>query len=407
MRQRLRFHPGRERAQVLFEQTMTGSLVGTFATAGRQLSNGPVEVLDSAIARVSGIDRNSGFELMLLDFSLSGTSFLDADVAIETDQAGNIRIFSHTESRRERRGIGETRTLRMVNVYELATASVTKRMTFGISLSHREERFRDAEVLSFFEALELERLLPAGIGALALRRLDEHTATDPDAKRRGELRVWLDLDEDELLRLLQIERRGSALGTNRFDTEAAYREAVAAIVSGHERTGARAIMANLRRLIGTERMGTSLEAVLLAMRDSRFRRRHRPHGADGSFGIGDSSSEFDMLERMSDRASGLVEALEAMREIYLSPKDASRRPWTERDYLRRQELIDEKVQFWLRGEPLDRGILASFTSEALRPYTLAYFKTIAVMAKAPGGTPPLAASLYLDAEPIGHDLRLI
>ena len=320
LRQRLRLFPIRAGAQLLFERIATGAIDAAQIMAeadGDAAGQRPAQTLGGGLTAEASLDETNGSEIALLDIVLSQASILDADIAIDVDQAGNLSVFFRTESRRDSTGIGESDSVRAVNVFELAGigAGASRRMTFSLSVSHRDERFEDAEVMTFFAALEAERLLPADSGAQALALLDREA--DASLKRRGELRLWLELAGPDLLRLLQIPPSATDLAAAPLDDASIYAAAVAAIVAAHGRTGSRTTLRNLRHFIGSAGLGQDLEPVLIRLRDRAFRASLKPLGE--SSGFGDDSEEFRLLVAMSARALALVDLIAAMRELYFAP----------------------------------------------------------------------------------------
>lgn len=408
LEQRLRLYPLRSGAQLMYEQLALGAIEDAQRTYQRftdvPVGAPPAEWLDGSIGEVAGIERSRVAEVLVLDLALSDATLFDADVELELDQAGNLTVLARTASSRWLRGFGEARRVRAVNVYELGAAQRTGRMTYSLAVSHREEDFQDSEVRSFFAALEAEGLLAQGTAEEAIGHLDAALGSDAAAlKRRGELRVWLELDEPGLRRLLQVESPAQGSAGNPLDGMLVYSAAVRAILAGQQRTGAAATLNNLRHFVRTQGTDADLETVLMRMASPVYRRRWRPHGSTAAFG--GPMDDFRLLERMSDRCLGLVRMVEAMREILFASLGRSGRAWRAEDYLARQSLLDEHTASWLRGDLFDRGFSA-FVSEALRPYTLALFLALDALSRA--GTAPsrMQAALFLDDLDGGRVLSL-
>ncbi len=363
----------------------------------------PAELVDGHELVTASIHRERTGELVLLDVSLFDRSIFDADVAIEVDQAGNIRVLTRGESLRERGGLGELRVLRAVNVFELAQARDTRRMTFSLSVTHREDDLEDHEIEEFFTDLEKLSLLPAGTSTRAKRVLQDHFGPR-DQERPAEMRIWLDLDTDGLLRLLQISEPDGGRDGNRFDDRHVYRTAVSALSSGFAATGSGATQNNVDQLISRSKLGDSVEDVLLKLSDKGFRSANAPHATDGLFG-GDAN-DYAILTGMVDRAEGFVAIIQAMREVWFSPVGDPATLWTENDYLDRQRLIDDKTQAWIAGSLREAGLGALF-SEKLRPFSLAFFQTLAKLSADGGNQPFLSASLWLPDEGGGREVALV
>lgn len=257
MRQRLRLFPGRRGAQLLFERLATGNLREALVTEAEHDAagpNAPYELLEGNLRTSASMDVVAGAEIALLDIQLFGRSILDADVVIDRDQAGNILITVRTESAREEAGIGERRRVSAVNVFELATARAAGRMTFSLGVGHLESELQDREIREFFDALEVEGLLAQGTAEAAIHALqqaaDREDGRSPETWRRhAELRAWLELDNTQLLRLLQLDEVNPTHRPGRLDDDLIYVAGVDALVSALRRVGATAERNNLRHFI--------------------------------------------------------------------------------------------------------------------------------------------------------------
>ena len=218
------------------------------------------------------------------------------------------------------------------------------------------------------------------------------------------MRIWLDLDTDGLLRLLQISQPEGSLDGSGFDDRHVYRTAVSALSGGFAATGSGATQNNVDHLIRRSRLGDSVKDVLLKLSDKGFRRANAPHATDSLFG-GDSN-DYEILTGMVDRAEGFVAIIQAMREVWFSPLGDPATRWTEHDYLERQRLIDDKTQAWIAGGLREAGLGAVF-SERLRPFTLAFFQTLAALSADGENQPFLSASLRLPEERDGREVPLV
>ena len=401
----LRLYPARAGATALYQRLVTGDLDAVLADINGlgDATSAPAEIVAGRDLVTAGIRRERSGELVLLDVSLFERSIFDADVAIEVDQAGNIRVVTRGESLRERGGPGELRVLRAVNVFELAQAQDARQMTFSLSVTHREDDLEDREIEEFFTDLEKLGLLPNGTATRAKQLVrDQFGPRDQD--RPAEMRLWLDLDVESLLRLLQISDPDGGLDGNRFDDRHVYRTAVAALSRGFAATGDGAVQNNVNQLIRRSKLGDGVEDVLLKLSDDGFRSANAPHASDSVFG-GDQN-EFDILTGMADRAEGLVDIIRAMREVWFSPLGDSSTRWREDDYLERQTLIDDRTQAWISGSLREAGLGAMF-SEELRPFSLAFFETLARLSSNGESDVFLTASLWLPDGDDGRELVLV
>jgi len=411
--QRLLFRPGTHGGVdvgEIYRRVLTGSLEQAFEAAGAGTDGEQaVEVLSGSLGRIAGIDRSAGFNLTLLDFALETTDLLDADVQVTTDVAGNIQVLARAESLFRTAIFGEATTFRSVNVYELATARASRHMTLAMSLSHDDDDLRRGEVAGFFSGLVDARigLLPEETRASALSALDAFRAAGSGGKVAGELRIWLDLDDTAVRRLLQLPA-GALARAPRLDRAGVYRTAIDAMLAGLAVTGSDAVNNNLEHFIATRANTRDLREVLIDLDDDAHRRTLGPHPTDAGGLVGDAA-QFDVLIRISDRARGLVDALQQMREIYLGEPT-----WGPERYRDAQVAIDRRFKAWAKGEPADRGILSMFRDDTVRPYSLAFFKAIADLVRlgpGGGGQGMLLASLVLrDAEADGgreHEVQLV
>jgi hypothetical protein len=397
--QSLLFHPDHPEAAALFRQTLTGSIEALFDFLARQglqtQRTGPVTLIEGTLQTFANVHKASGTELTLLDFRLGSQGLLDAEVVIETDASGNLRVCTRSESHWSRWRPAERSDFQAVNVFELASVRQTRRMCLSLSLSQIHQDLRDREIREFFAGLADRRiaLLASDDVSTALQRLP-----DAGTRRSGELRAWLELDEPALFRLLRLSDPSAGVAANALtdrDEVQIYETAVDAMVAGLSTTGSRTDYANLRHYLASNRHGDDLAAVLKQMRLESKRYAFAPHPAEEGLQVS-SQPQYDRLERIVKRAEGLVKAIKAMREIYYSEPG---RGWSLGDYQRRQEDIDAAVIFWVRGEPVDRGWWAVVSGkDSIGPYMLSFFKAIADLCRGsagPDAVPPLLASIVI------------
>jgi hypothetical protein len=395
VRQRLLFRPDQPEAATLFRRALTGSLDEVLARANSQDESAPVRVLDGTIKRFASVDDQSGLEIALLDFSMLHKKLLHADVEIETDQAGNIRVKSAGRVGIETTTGDEDRSLGIVNVFELATAARTRRMTLAMNLSHRETDLSDAEIRQFFRGPEQTALglIPSDTADQAIRQLRLETLAEPGRTTHGELKLWLDLDADRLLRLLQIRNQNAAASApiNAFHEAPVYRQAVRAMITANDNSilAVKIDMRNMRREVEKLALGSDLEDALVRWRDRGF---------DGAASTDDISSfnSLQQLDRMRGRANAFVDAIKAMRDVYLAPPGT----WNLKRYMDHQELIDRNILTWVEGE-LPNRLIFPLINDEIRPYVLSFFKVVVDLAGFDDGTAgrfPMAAGLFLHGE---------
>ena len=405
--QSLFFAPEHQEAQGLFQRALTGSLDDVFAQlAGRTTTPmDPVELIAGTLQEVASLERKSGFELTLLDFQLGSGSLLDADVVVETDASGNVRVCTKALSRWRRWRPGESLELESVNVFELATASRTRHMSLSVSLNQVDEDLKIKEVQEFFRGLAAD-----GIGLLRHDELERLLARlqERDLKR-GELKAWIELGETELLRLLRISDPRLGLPGNPLlapDEVEIFDTAIDAMVAGMRATGSQENLRAVAGLLGVDAQSDDLPRLLKSLRTvsaSRF----APHpGDDGA--ILDEQGKLKLLEHIAERAAGLVAMIQAMRRLYFSTPGPG---WGIAEYQRLQREIDSVVIRWAKGEPVGRGWWALFRgSNTIGPFLLAYFKAITELCRYPrdaAARAPCMAAILLPAVEGDEEIRLV
>lgn len=413
--QSLLFHPDQQGASELFTQTLTGSVEELFEVLAAKETDrggtGPVTLISGTMQEFAHVHKQSGIELTLLHFKLGGQSLLDADVVIETDASGNIRVCTRAESHWSRWRPTERSDFEAINVFELASARRTRRMSLSLSLSQTHEDLREEEIREFFAGLADRRiaLLARDDLSAAMARLGE-AAPDAGTRRAGELRAWIELDQGALLRFLRISQPLGGLAANPFierDRQQIYEAAIGAMIAGLQTTGSSTDYANLMHYLKSNGYGEDLAAVLNEMRSKSKRGRFKPHpGTEGA--LVTDQPQYDRLVRVAERALALVEVIEAMRQIYCSQPGPA---WSLRDYQDRQEKIDRAIVFWVRGELIDRGWKAFlFGGDSIGPYMLGFFKVIADLSADPSGTDAgalLLASMVVPQAGLDKEVMLV
>lgn len=414
--QSLLFRPDHPKAGDLYTRALTGSFEDLFESiAGKtaeETEKGPVTLIGGTLQEFANVRKQSGFELTLLDFKLGGQSLFDADVVIETDASGNIRVCTKATSSWSRWRPGESSNFEAVNVFELATAQETRRMNLSLSLSQVHKELREGEIREFFSGLADKRiaLLAHGDMQSALEKL-RRAAPDAGVRRSGEIRAWIELDEATLLRLLRISKPGAGPAANALTDHGKreiYEIAIDAMVAGLRTTGSSTDYRNLKRYLETNGHRDDLATVLKDMRLKNKRHKYAPHPSDDSIMVS-GQPQYDRLEGIAKRAEGLVGTILAMREIYFSKPGAS--GWSIRDYQERQKTINDQIVYWVRGQPVDRGWFAVLTgNDSIGPYMLAFFKAIADLSRSPvaaSAAPPLLASIVVPHAGRENEIMLV
>jgi len=386
--QSLLFRAGHPDAGRLYKQALTGSLDDIFdrvAGAAGAAGDGPVSLISGTLQEVASVSRQSGIEITLLDFQLQGLSLLDANVLIETDPAGNIRVCTRQRSRRITGTSAEREVFEAVNVFELASAKQTRRMSLSLSLSQIHKRLEDSEIRAFFSGLS-----DARIGLLSQDQVAAALAQVPtdQALRAGEVRAWMELDEVQLRTLLRLPPLVADLRPeplNEDDARQIYDEAIDAILTGLQVPEPGADYNNLKHFLKADPK-IALTEVWVKSRIGKY----RPHRGDSTIMDVDERS-FERFQAIAERAHGLVRTIRSMRAIYLSKPGSE---WTPEVYRKHQERINGDIIGWVRGEFAEL-VRRTIGKDAVNPYLLAYFKVIAELIKAPSqaqaGSPLLAS----------------
>jgi len=370
----LLFDPSKPNAEQAFKEIMVGSLDKAFDVASNA-KDASVELIDGEYRRYASLDRSSGFEAVLLDFSLlKTTSILNADVEITNDNSGNIRVMLRSESAYKTNLFGEKRDINFVNAYELALASKTQHGLLKMTVSHDEENLDDKEVKQFFSHLEKStQLLPAGTTNKAIGLLNNLSQSEADSKRRAILRIWVNLDNDDFKKLLDSAAKQGG-------DESVYRTAVRCIARGNKIAGPATDWKNVETLVKNEDLASSVTDLLLNSFES----------ADFNVNANDidtfDEKTLEEIGRMRERALQFYNMLSLMRQIYHSADKA----WDEETYLEKQQEIDQNVKFWIKGEVSD--FLMGLFGDEIRPYTLSL---LLVLKELVGDSMQLQAGLFI------------
>ncbi len=187
--------------------------------------------------------------------------------------------------------------------------------------------------------------MPEETGEEAIRQLHHARAVEPGRITHEELKLRLDLDDDQLLRLLQITDReaGPFAADNALDAANVYGRAAQAMIAANDASigAVRIEMANMRRVVAERALGSDLE-------DALNRRWKLGFGAAASTTDIAGFNSLQQLDRMRRRANAFVDALEKMREVYF----AQPCEWHLTRYLDHQEQIERDIMTWVAGELL-------------------------------------------------------
>lgn len=416
--------PHHEDAPTVYQQVLTGSLESAFEHA--RSGSGAVLNVTGELAAIAGVQKHSRLDIAFLGIKLTSERLFTGDLAVTTDHNGNLAVHGRGESAAGIGVLGEKRRISAINVFDLAIAPQTRRLSLGLTLSQRNERLDDDDVTQFFDSLAADRidLLPDALGAEGVQRLRALRDQDADHVVGGELRVWMELGESELLRLLSIRDVSAGLVGNPIDREQVGFIAVDAIVDAMQASGGKPAreLREMELLVDEYGLAGDIRELLRKM----VRRQTSMPGdiSDGSI----EGVRFRRMQRMADRASGFADLIQTLREIYFSAEKVQSGAWDKDDYLSRQEEIDKTLQFWFTAEPEDTfdlfGRLSRlFRSETerepetlgllnqkVRPYTLALLRTIKLLTATRIGTDdgaPLLASMTFNLDGTDKTVALV
>ena len=387
----LRFDPTIAAAGTAFRLAMLGAFDGALEL-GRSGGQG-VEVLDCRLRRVLASTRDTGLEVAVLGLSVSGGTLLGQDTAVDLDGAGNITVLS-TADMAKRRGLnGETRSLRVADVFALAAAKATRSLKLDITLSQEDSNLDVNEAVSFFQSLTDAGLLSAGRAAQAGQYLQDNSTTAPGSNHAGRLDVNLDLAGGDLDTLMGV-------GQADPDFASRVRQVAADEMAQAYVRSTRLTEKNILDLLNEHyEIEATLSATIQAFDDRTF--------VDGKPGEGlplgsPAWNHALAVNRMHQLCDELVLALSAMRSLYqISDQDlaALKDPAT---YQKRQ---DEIMLYAKDGVPTDFPGL--FGHEAVNAATVALFRILAILAgKSPGQGDVLSATMMLTVGDT-QQLRLI
>jgi hypothetical protein len=412
---RLELDPRHPDAATVYQQVLTGSMQGAFEHA--RAGSGAVLNIDGELAGFAGVKRHGAMEIGFLGVKLSGERLFNGDLAVTADHSGNIAVHGRGESAAGIGVFGERRAISAVNVFDLAVARETRRMSLCLTLSQRNERLDDGDVTRFFDSLAADGidLLPDALGVEAVQRLRALRDRDADHVVGGELRVWMALGQAELLRLLSVRDVSAGLPGNPMDREVVAFAAADAIVDAMQATGGKPSreLREMERLVEEFGLAGDVRGLMRKM----VRRQTSMPGSipDGSV----EGVRFRRMQRMADRAIGFADLVETLREVYFSAEKVQSGAWDHDEYLSRQKAIDETLQFWFTPELEDTFDLVGRVSRFLRggtergagdlgllnqkvrPYTIALLRAVKLLTAPriePEGGAPLLAGVTFDVD---------
>jgi hypothetical protein len=331
------------------------------------------------------LDKKSGVEIAFLNLTASAQRIFSGQVDIRTDVGGNIDVSGRGDSKSVIGIGGESRRISMINVFEVAVASRTANMRLGLTLSHSGDKLDLQDVDDFFSNLEAPslRLLPPGTSRTGVEALRERNLFSPGLTRAGELRVWMELNEQELLRMLQIQDPEAGPFRNPFDDKLVRDLAIDNIVNGVAVAGSRVTLRNMTRLAEKTGLGNDLASGIKAMANGRRPGQIDIFSTDGKL--------LDRMERVGQRAAACARMLKMMREVYFSGPLVQSGRWTDQDFLQRQRQIDQAIQFWFTAELEDNFSFkrlirkGQFLNPKIRPHGLALLRTFKTLASGDNG----------------------
>jgi hypothetical protein len=298
----------------VYRAIMTGSMDAAFgATSADPASrSGAILGVRGQLAKMAAIEKRSDLDVAFLGLNVSTQQLFNGQVEITADTGGNIDVRGRGTSSSTTTILGEARTIGAISAFEVAAAARTGHLSLGLNLSHRGDALDAEDVRTFLSSLEDPRmaLLPQGTASLGAERMDALTEKNRDLPIAGELRVWLELNEAELLRLMQVQDADAGLGGNRFSAGLVKRTAIDAILDASAISGSQTTRRNMERVARDTGLGDDLRTAVHALAAGK-----RPIGVESFSAEGDLMNR---MERIIKRAEALVNLIELMREIYFS-----------------------------------------------------------------------------------------
>jgi hypothetical protein len=401
--------PEHPEAAELYRELITGSLEGVFASVAEHgAGTGAILGATGQLARLAGIEKRSGVDVAILGVGAGARQLFSGQVEVSTDMGGHVQVRGRGQSSATIRILGEARSIGAVSAFEVATAALAGRFSLGLTLSHRDDDLDPEDVEAFFGSLEDTRigLLPRGTSRTAGERIRALSAQEPAAPKAGELKVWLELNDAELLLLLQIDDPEAGLAGNGFSARMVRTTAIDAIVDGMLVAGKRTTLRNMERLIRRADLGTDLRSGIHAIAAGRRPMDIETFSPEGNL--------LNRLERVGQRARGLGELIGRMRQLYFSGQGVETGRWDESRYLRQQRRIDEILQFWFTAEPEDNLAFhrllhkGQLMNPKVRPHSLALFRAFKQLAGDDGigrEAAPLLASILIPNAVAGGPTR--
>ena len=196
----LSFQPGKEGARAAWRQVLTGDLRAVINRWGK-VPDGAVQVIGGTLSTFVRQSDRRGFEIVLLDFHLSGRSILDTSVRVEADAHGNVlAVLSRASVEEERAFLAERRSLHFVESSRLALASLNSDLDLDLTLSHGGKRLDPKEAHGILHCFVERELLSPASATFAVNYL----RANPQQAKEAELMIRMRLTAQELDRLLGV-----------------------------------------------------------------------------------------------------------------------------------------------------------------------------------------------------------
>lgn len=407
------------RAQRALDQLISGRLDQVIADLNSSDSES-VRITGGKFERYQRLMDESGFEIVLFGFGFSSGITSDAQTRIIIDPQGDIQVIStlEWEKRYGNQRRQESRSLSIVNAYSLAVAKKSRSATLGISLQVTDQELHPKEVAPFLGSAEEIGLLPPGTRERGVAALERVTS--------GQLMLSMTLTQPQLLRMLQLDSDqidSDQIDSDQIDSDRLLRIAAPRMidVARAAPNGKRFIeqLSKVRDYIDDPSFKISIgdrpEDLIIDLTpqfDQRARRWIGDVDGDGDGYQGNIPDALRVLdwaqarrravigcrqecvEREENQQLGLLDTLEALREIYLANPDQGVSYYNEQ-----QKAVGRGVENWFhwpqeQGESLMWWLLGR---EEIRPLNLALFDVLRTLARGHGeGVIMLDAVLTLD-----------
>jgi hypothetical protein len=376
----LSFRPGDEAARAAWRQALSGDVHAVVNRWGGE-PDGPVQIVGGTLSTFVRQTRRRGFEIVLLDFQLSGRSILDISVRVEADARGNVlAVVSRASVEEERAFLAERRSLRFVESSRLALASLTSDLDLDLTLSHGGKRLDPKEARSVLNCFVDRDLLNPASAAFAADYLRAY----PQQAKEAELMIRMRLTSHELDRLLGV---GISPSTLADQARAVAAEEVGWAIGRYGTHNPRALLAffvscglpgNWAQIIRSRQKSdlTALSAGINEQADV-------PSGFNTQYDFQNAIAHAAAMIDLRDHMAGLLLTMQEVRGLAANAPDWGRSRWQD-ELNARQRIIAGHIDPWVSVN------LYRMIRGQARPLTIALFRSVLRLA---GRVPETGANL--------------